>query len=90
MDFFKKTPTAKVRPLRTICQIHSFDTSIIVSHFQEQVRANDRQLRKVGREIDRDRAALEREEKKLEMEIKKAAKTGNKVRTKNRLSWFYL
>ncbi|RUS71765.1 hypothetical protein EGW08_020469 [Elysia chlorotica] len=45
---------------------------------QEQLRANDRVLRKQTRDIDRDRNALEREEKKIEMEIKKAAKQGNK------------
>lgn len=45
---------------------------------QEQMRANDRQLRKVTRDVERDRRELEREEKKLEMEIKKAAKMGNK------------
>ncbi|GFS22761.1 charged multivesicular body protein 2b [Elysia marginata] len=45
---------------------------------QEQMRANDRVLRKQTRDIDRDRHALEREEKKIEMEIKKAAKQGNK------------
>lgn len=45
---------------------------------QEQVRANDRILRKQTRDLDRDRNALEREEKKIEMEIKKAAKAGNK------------
>ena len=42
-------------------------------------RANDRQLRKVGRDVDRDRAQLEREEKKLELEIKKAAKANNRA-----------
>ncbi|KAH9508673.1 Charged multivesicular body protein 2b [Bulinus truncatus] len=45
---------------------------------QEQIRANDRVLRKQTRDLDRDRGALEREEKKLEAEIKKAAKAGNK------------
>ena len=42
------------------------------------MRANDRQLRKVNRDVVRDRGALEREEKKLEMEIKKAAKAGQR------------
>ncbi|KAI8421933.1 hypothetical protein MSG28_009851 [Choristoneura fumiferana] len=32
---------------------------------KEQQRQNDRELRKAGRELDRDKAALEREEKKL-------------------------
>uniref|UniRef100_A0A0B7A8V6 Uncharacterized protein n=1 Tax=Arion vulgaris TaxID=1028688 RepID=A0A0B7A8V6_9EUPU len=45
---------------------------------QEQLRANDRVLKKQTRDLDRDRNALEREEKKLEMEIKTAAKQGNK------------
>ena len=35
-------------------------------------------MRKVTRDVERDRRELEREEKKLEMEIKKAAKLGNK------------
>lgn len=33
--------------------------------FTEQQRQNDRELRKAGRDLDRDKAALEREEKKL-------------------------
>merc|ERR1711936_1407102 len=45
---------------------------------KEQLKENDRALRKVTRDVERDRRALEREEKKLEMEIKKAAKMGNK------------
>uniref|UniRef100_A0A2P2I2R4 Charged multivesicular body protein 2b-like n=1 Tax=Hirondellea gigas TaxID=1518452 RepID=A0A2P2I2R4_9CRUS len=51
---------------------------------KDQIRANDKQLRKAGRDVERDRRELEREEKKLEAEIKKLAKTpGNKdaVRT---------
>ena len=42
------------------------------------MRANDKALRKVTRDVERDRRELEREEKKLEAEIKKAAKMGNK------------
>ena len=49
--------------------------------FSEQLKANDRELRKVDRDVERDRNKLEREEKKLELEIKKAAKTGNKQAT---------
>lgn len=45
---------------------------------KEQQRENDKALRKVGRDIERDRRELEREEKKIEMEIKKLAKEGNK------------
>jgi len=45
---------------------------------KEQLRENDKALRKVTRDVERDRRELEREEKKLEMEIKKAAKMGNK------------
>jgi len=45
---------------------------------KEQLRENDKALRKVNRDVERDRRELEREEKKLEMEIKKAAKMGNK------------
>lgn len=45
---------------------------------QEQIRQNDRVLKKTQRDLGRDRDHLEREEKKLEMEIKKAAKQGNK------------
>ena len=47
-------------------------------NFTEQVRENDKALRKVTRDVERDRRELEREEKKLEAEIKKAAKMGNK------------
>lgn len=39
------------------------------------MRANERELRKVGRDVERDRRELEREEKKLEMEIKRLAKS---------------
>ena len=45
---------------------------------KEQLRENDKALRKVTRDVERDRRELEREEKKLEAEIKKAAKMGNK------------
>jgi len=45
---------------------------------KEQLKENDRALRKVNRDVDRDRRELEREEKKLEADIKKAAKEGNK------------
>jgi len=45
---------------------------------KEQLRDNDKALRKVTRDVERDRRELEREEKKLEIEIKKAAKVGNK------------
>jgi len=45
---------------------------------KDQLRANDKSLRKVTRDVERDRRELEREEKKLELEIKKAAKMGNK------------
>jgi len=48
---------------------------------KEQLKANDRELRKVDRDVERDRRGLEREEKKLEMEIKKAVKAGNKQAT---------
>lgn len=44
---------------------------------KELQRQNDRELRKAGRDLDRDKAALEREEKKLENEIKKMAKEGD-------------
>ena len=44
----------------------------------EQLKENDKALRKVTRDVERDRRELEREEKKLEAEIKKAAKMGNK------------
>ncbi|BFZ25242.1 hypothetical protein BsWGS_28281 [Bradybaena similaris] len=45
---------------------------------QEQIRENDKVLKKQTRDLTRDRNALEREEKKLEMDIKTAAKQGNK------------
>ena len=38
---------------------------------KEQLKENDRALRKVNRDVDRDRRELEREEKKLEADIKK-------------------
>ena len=46
--------------------------------FLEQLKENEKALRKVNRDVERDRRELEREEKKLEAEIKKAAKMGNK------------
>jgi len=45
---------------------------------KDVMRDNDRALRKVGRDLDREKNKLEHEEKKLELEIKKAAKEGNK------------
>ncbi|XP_076466306.1 charged multivesicular body protein 2b-like [Babylonia areolata] len=45
---------------------------------EQQMRGNDRVLRRQQRDLERDRTSLEKEEKKLEMEIKKAAKQGNK------------
>jgi len=45
---------------------------------KDVMRENDRALRKVGRDLDREKLTLEREEKKLEAEIKKAAKEGNR------------
>lgn len=45
---------------------------------KEQVRDNERALKKTERELARDRNALERQEKQLEMEIKQAAKRGDK------------
>ncbi|XP_068633719.1 charged multivesicular body protein 2b [Battus philenor] len=44
---------------------------------KEQQRQNDRELRKAGRDLERDKVALEREEKKLEMEIIKNVKEGH-------------
>lgn len=45
---------------------------------KEELRDNERKLRKVTRDVERDRRGLEREEQKIQMEIKKAAKAGNK------------
>merc|ERR1712002_1112695 len=45
---------------------------------KEQVRDNDKALRKTERELARDRNALERQEKQLELDIKAAAKRGDK------------
>lgn len=45
---------------------------------KEQMRDNDKALRKTERELARDRNALERQEKQLELEIKQAAKRGDK------------
>lgn len=40
-------------------------TNVYVFIILEQQRQNDRELRKAGRDLERDKAALEREEKKL-------------------------
>ncbi|CAL8109096.1 unnamed protein product [Orchesella dallaii] len=45
---------------------------------KELARENERALRKVGRDLDREKLKLEQEEKKLVLEIKKAANEGNK------------
>ncbi|CAL1274795.1 unnamed protein product [Larinioides sclopetarius] len=45
---------------------------------EEQMREQNRNLRRAQRDVEKDRRALERQEKQLEMEIKKAAKQGNK------------
>merc|ERR1719490_306233 len=45
---------------------------------KEQAREGEKALKKVNRDVERDRRGLEREEAKLEMDIKKAAKAGNK------------
>jgi len=45
---------------------------------KEQMRDNDKALRKTERELARDRNGLERQEKQLELEIKQAAKRGDK------------
>lgn len=45
---------------------------------EEQMRQQNRVLRKAQRDVEKDRRDLERQEKQLEMEIKKAAKQGNK------------
>lgn len=42
---------------------------------KEQMKANERVLRKTGRDVERDRRELEREEKRLELEIKRLAKS---------------
>lgn len=44
---------------------------------KEEQKETDRALRKVGRDLERDRLKLEREEKKLVQEIKKLAKAGD-------------
>uniref|UniRef100_A0A1X7SVH5 Uncharacterized protein n=1 Tax=Amphimedon queenslandica TaxID=400682 RepID=A0A1X7SVH5_AMPQE len=45
---------------------------------KEQMRQQQKVLKKTGRELERDRGQLERQEKQLEAEIKKAAKRGDK------------
>ncbi|XP_064404163.1 charged multivesicular body protein 2b-like [Halichondria panicea] len=45
---------------------------------KEQMRAQQRVLRKTTRDLERDRHSLERQEKALETEIKKAARRGDK------------
>jgi charged multivesicular body protein 2B len=42
------------------------------------MRAQQRELKKTNRELERDRGGLDRQEKQLEAEIKKAAKRGDK------------
>ena len=50
------------------CQNIAF-SFMIYSALAEQMRNNDRALRKAGRDVERDRRELEREEKKLEGEL---------------------
>ncbi|WKX89482.1 hypothetical protein Q1695_008830 [Nippostrongylus brasiliensis] len=45
---------------------------------KDQMRENNRNIRKANRELESDRRALERREKELENEIKKLAKAGQK------------
>jgi len=45
---------------------------------KEQMRTNDRAIRKTTRDVERERHDLEKTEKKLEADIKLAAKQGNK------------
>ena len=45
---------------------------------QEQMKAQQRDLRRASRDVERTQREMERQEKQLEMEIKKAAKEGNK------------
>jgi charged multivesicular body protein 2B len=42
------------------------------------MKAQQRELRKTNRELERDRGGLERQERQLEAEIKKAAKRGDR------------
>eukprot|EP00696_Hemimastix_kukwesjijk_P015669 gnl/Hemi2/3896_TR1367_c2_g1_i1.p1 gnl/Hemi2/3896_TR1367_c2_g1~~gnl/Hemi2/3896_TR1367_c2_g1_i1.p1 ORF type:complete len:228 (-),score=103.36 gnl/Hemi2/3896_TR1367_c2_g1_i1:222-905(-) len=67
--------------------------------FQEQMRANKRQLTRAQRDIDRERVKMQNAEKKLLAEIKKSAKQGQMdsakilakdlVRTRANISKFY-
>jgi len=45
---------------------------------KEQMRDNDRMMRRTQRDIEKDRRDLEKQEKKLELDIKNLAKQGNK------------
>ncbi|XP_053207332.1 charged multivesicular body protein 2b-like [Panonychus citri] len=45
---------------------------------QEQMKAQQKDLRKAARDVDRSKREMERQEKQLEIDIKKAAKEGNK------------
>lgn len=45
---------------------------------KEQIRAQDRDMRRTQRELERDRTALERQEKQLEQQIKQAAQRGDR------------
>ena len=74
MNFFGKKPTVKGITSSSVFSIYIFTFHSLL----EQLKENDKALRKVTRDVERDRRELEREEKKLEAEIKKAAKMGNK------------
>ena len=78
MNFFGKKPTVQGKNFRISFEKEISSPSLHWFNFTEQVRENDKALRKVTRDVERDRRELEREEKKLEAEIKKAAKMGNK------------
>ncbi|XP_064628558.1 charged multivesicular body protein 2b-like [Lineus longissimus] len=46
---------------------------------QEQLKQNDREMRKTDRDLARDRNQLEKQEKQLQMDIKSAAKRGDQA-----------
>ena len=45
---------------------------------KDQMRQQQRALKRTNRDLEKDRHSLERQEKQLEAEIKKAAKRGDK------------
>ena len=84
MDFFRKPSVSGSRggskdaldylKKKYFLRFHTFNLFLL----SEQLKTQNRDLRKTQREVERSQRDLERQEKQLEAEIKKAAKEGNK------------